>query len=123
MNPFKLLSSCPLCNSTKNKKLYKLKFTNVFQCKDCGFKFLNPCLDEEAMKSVYLESDKLSDFEEYHEGYYEYDCLREGSRTRKDYELVLKQLNNLIPNHSEKFIYEIGYGHGSFLALARQKGW
>lgn len=120
---FTELNQCPLCGSPHSKKVFLLDDTNVVQCCACGFRWLNPYLNEEMMKKVYQESDSLKDVQEHHENYYEYDCLKKGSKTRRDYEKVLDYLEERFKDVGSKSVFEIGYGNGSLLAFARQRGW
>lgn len=118
----KPLLSCPLCHGQNRKPLYVLEKSTVFRCNSCRLAYLDPCLDPAAMAELYQSSDSLKSMHDFHEGYYEYGSLEEDSKTLKEFCQGLDAVERVFGGTSKK-LFEVGYGNGLFLALARQRGW
>ncbi|MBP9865290.1 MAG: class I SAM-dependent methyltransferase [Candidatus Omnitrophica bacterium] len=118
----KVLSACPLCGCDARSRQYALAQTSVFRCKACGLGYLDPCLDPEGMAQIYESSDSLKSLHDFHEGYYEYGSLEEDSKTLREFQHSLDAVECRVQG-AQKKIFEVGYGNGLFLALARKRGW
>ena len=74
------------------------------------------------MIAAYESSDSLQSFHEFHGSYYEYGDLNQKSQTLQDFEKILNLLDRSVAR-PEKKLYEVGFGNGLFLALAKSRGW
>lgn len=99
--------------------LFKIAKTCVYQCA-CGHKYIDPSLDARSMMEIYRSSEQLKQINPALEHYYEYEILKPGTRTHRDYEQVLKETESAA---NGKELLEIGCGRGSFLKFARERGW
>lgn len=121
----KSLDGCPLCHSGNSRKWYDFNPIHVFECRDCSFQYLNPCLDGESMAASYETEESLSALNDFYEGYYDYGSLDKDSGTLRE----IKQCLNVLDSHyagpkgGPKKLFEIGAGNGFFLAAAKQNGW
>ena len=70
------LPLCPACRSGNRKLLFIVPETRVYGCSSCGLRYLDPCLDPEAMKGAYESEESLKSMHDFHEGYYEYGDLK-----------------------------------------------
>lgn len=59
----------------------------------------------------------------FHEGYYDYGNLKQPSQTRSEFTKALEALEAAIPAAPTRSIFDIGYGNGFFLAIAKSRGW
>ena len=114
--------NCPVCRSNIRKILFKIKESTVHECRDCGLRYLDPCLSPDAMESAYESNDTLKNFHEFHEGYYDYGDLETPSKTLHDFEQGLSLLEKERGN-TERTLLDVGFGNGLFLALAKKRGW
>lgn len=115
------LSICPACRSDLRRKVYGLRETMLYQCGACGLRYIDPCLDPEAMKQVYESNQSLSAMHAFHEGYYDYGDLKKPSRTLLDFQRGISLLERGLSRKGK--ILDVGYGNGFFLAAARERGW
>lgn len=116
------LSQCPVCGEKSRHSLFPIKGSAVFECCSCRLKYLDPCLSLESMKSAYESEDTLTEFHDFHEGYYDYGDLKTETRTLSDFKRALKLLEGCVGG-SSRSILDVGFGTGLFLALAKQRGW
>jgi len=75
------------------------------------------------MEQAYESHETLSQFHDFHEGYYDYGSLSEKSQTRTEFERGLQLLERHLGFAPGKKILDVGFGNGFFLALAKQRGW
>ena len=115
------LPQCPACRSSKRDLLFKVPDTQVYGCSSCGLRYLDPCLDPEAMKDAYESEDSLKSMHDFHEGYYEYGDLNTPSQTLHDFQRGLDLLEKACPQKGR--ILDVGFGNGLFLAAAKKRGW
>lgn len=114
------LKHCPACGEMdKRRRLFEMGQFDLIRC-GCGHRFIDPCLHEDTMVEVYKTPENLRSFDPAHEHYYEYESLSDGSRTLKDYQEALKQLQ-LLGEKGE--LLEVGCGTGAFVQYAYQNGW
>jgi len=118
----KKMPHCLLCGGSRRRKEYSLKLSAVYRCQDCNLAYLDPCLDPEGMAALYQSSESLKSMHDFHEGYYEYGRLDQETKTLREFRQGLEAVEKVIPDAGKK-IFEVGYGNGLFLALARQRGW
>ena len=74
------------------------------------------------MIAAYESTDALKSFHQFHGRYYEYGDLDRRTRTVEDFEKILNFLEENVKG-SERSLYEVGFGNGLFLALAKRRGW
>ena len=120
------IKKCPACCGVARKKLFKIKYSNVYKCLQCGLRYLDPCLSSEAMSDAYKSDQTLQKFHNFYDGYYEYGDIDKPSKTRDDFENALKRLESLMNSEDSgqsKKVLDVGYGNGFFLGLARKRGW
>ncbi len=117
------LGACPLCHSKERVLIFPTKETVCYSCSECNLRYLDPCLGADSMVDAYQSSDQLKEMHSYHDGYYEYGDLNKKTKTRDEFETELKRLEKHSPSFVDKSIYEVGYGNGFFLALAKSRGW
>ncbi len=118
----KPLSECPLCGGRERHFRYPVEGSSVYGCVRCGLSYLDPCLDPAAMARAYESSESLKTFHDFHEGYYEYGSLNEESQTVNEFRRGLEILEQESPSR-ERRLFEVGFGNGLFLALAKRRGW
>ncbi len=116
-NDQSFLEECPICESKKLKRDYEFEDFYVLTCKDCKNSWRSNMYNEEKIEEIYC----IDDYEE--NPYFSYDLesvknLKNNRFTnyRKALELAKHQ------NHSGKLL-DIGCGHGTFLAMAKEYGW
>ncbi|HTL48793.1 MAG TPA: class I SAM-dependent methyltransferase [Verrucomicrobiae bacterium] len=117
----KKLDACPLCGGRERKHLYELEHTQVYKCA-CGLSYLDPCLDPAGMAAAYESSETLKALNEFHDGYYEYGSLDTETKTLQEFNASL----GLLEKHGggcARRLFEVGFGNGLFLALAKKRGW
>ena len=111
---------CPACRGESGHRfLYHLRSFDVFEC-PCGLKFIDPSLDEKSMMEIYQSSEALQKINPTLEHYYEYESLHPQTKTYRDY---TRALETVAKDQSGREILEVGCGRGSFLKVAREKGW
>ncbi|MCM8776274.1 MAG: class I SAM-dependent methyltransferase [Candidatus Omnitrophica bacterium] len=117
---FVTMTECPLCSKRSAvKELYDLGRFKVYRCA-CGHKFISPGLDARSMASIYQSSATLAKINPALGKYYEYDSLNPNTKTYQDYDLALRKL----AHHAlGRDLLEIGCGTGTFLHVARARGW
>lgn len=123
---FQVLSQCPVCQGSGRKARYRIKQSIVYQCIECWLKYLDPCLSAHAMRSAYESEQSLMSYHAFHQGYYGYGDLSKPSKTLREYAHGLDLLENILDVRylSRKgTIFDVGFGSGLFLALARKRGW
>jgi len=114
------LGCCPVCKTkTPHTPLYQLQKFKVYQCR-CGVKFIDPSLSGESMMEIYRSSEDLRAINTTLEHYYEYETLKPGTKTYRDYSQALKALAGLTAGRE---LLEVGCGSGSFLKVAKEHGW
>ena len=118
------LNQCPVCAGRERKCLFPIPRTAVYECRNCGLRYIDPCLSPESMQTAYESDETLMNFHSFHEGYYSYGNLATESKTLKDFRTTLAKLEQLIPEMSDgRRIFDVGFGNGFFLAVAKQRGW
>ncbi|MBI3313352.1 MAG: methyltransferase domain-containing protein [Candidatus Omnitrophica bacterium] len=117
------LRQCPVCRSKQRKRCFPISQSEVFECMDCGLRYLDPCLSPSAMSEAYESNESLKQLHDFHEGYYDYGDLTKQSKTRRDFERSLAWMESRLSGSPAKSILDIGYGNGFFLALAKERGW
>ncbi len=116
----KTFAACPLCAGTDWWPLYELGVLKIRRCRDCGLKFLNPCLMPEEQKMIFSSPEmllKVSDFfSDYHD-----DSSWTTPKTAAIFESAIQQLEKLYPSKGR--ILDVGCGKGAFLIQAKARGW
>jgi len=103
------MRACPYCGSQRTRKWYVYAGNAVSRCTDCDLIFRQDRGIEQQWVEYY-RSHYFRDFKKEQE-----ELLREGI-----YEEALRNLERCTTKGS---LFDIGAGSGTFLAMARQKGW
>lgn len=117
------LEQCPACRCQNRIKLFSIPDSSVMQCRNCGLRYLDPCLSPSAMAGTYQSSETLTSLHRFHASYYDYGNLNLKSKTREDFIRGLGMIESFLSVGSSRKILDVGYGNGFFLALAKQRGW
>jgi len=120
---FETVSECPLCSSKGGRELFKLDGLRFNQCLNCRFRYMNPALTEEGMGLLYKNSHILSQVNPALENYYEVEAGKTKGQTREDYLKVLEYAEGSFSSDDKLRLFEVGFGSGSFLLEARDRGW
>ncbi len=117
------LSHCPACGSDARKALVFVQKSQLFECRNCQLRYLDPCLSADDMAAAYESSESLIKFHDFHADYYNYGDTERPSVTRKEFLKGLDLVESVLPDRMPRSILDVGYGNGFFLALARRRGW
>ena len=119
-----VLNHCPVCGGAERKTLYPIPRSTVYQCRSCHLRYIDPCLSPDSMQSAYESDESLTKLHQFHDGYYDYGDLKVASKTLSDFKQALALLEkNLSGSDTSRTIFDVGYGNGLFLGLAKEQGW
>ena len=109
---------CNLCGSDNTNLLYTKDSFKIVICKNCGLVYINPRLDSKTLDQLYNKDNK--DFDDQHFktniNYY--------INTKKDDKKTFERRLNLIQKYKKQGkLLDIGCSIGTFLDIARKKGW
>ncbi|MBI4970694.1 MAG: class I SAM-dependent methyltransferase [Candidatus Omnitrophica bacterium] len=112
---------CPACSGGNWSKLFSFRQIHVYQCLECGLKFLNPCLNELSTAAIYQTSDSLKEVNPLLEHYYEESPEKIWAGiTGRDFQKALEWLTSRV---SGRNILDVASGNGIFLGYAKKQGW
>ena len=111
---------CPLCCGSREKLLCQVGILRVRRCADCGMMFLNPYLKPAQMKKIFSSPELLRQVSRFCADYYE-STKWKTSKTLSIYQSVLREIGSF--SSSPGKLMDIGCGKGTFLELAKEKGW
>lgn len=124
------LLQCPLCKANERRRLFPVpvhqnasvsgQTITLYECKNCGLRYFDPCLTPEGMGAIYESSEDLSQRCSAHQTYYEYGDLNSETKTARDYTRGVMLLEK---ENKPGSLFEVGYGSGLFLAIAKARGW
>jgi 2-polyprenyl-3-methyl-5-hydroxy-6-metoxy-1,4-benzoquinol methylase len=109
---------CSVCGSSNCGKLYDVKGFAIVQCKDCGFVFVNPRIENSDLQKIYADHYFTNTGEGY--GYQNYELT---SHLRvKTFEKWISEIEPFL-SKSNGPVLDVGCASGYFLELMRSKGW
>ena len=116
-NSISFLKQCPICQSENLKRDYEFEEFYVLTCKSCKNSWRSNMYDEEKIEEIYC----IDDYEENPYFSYNLESVKNLKNNRfKNYQKALKIVKD--QNLSGKLL-DIGCGHGTFLAMAKEYGW
>jgi len=111
-------NNCLLCNFPGRQKIVKvINEYNFKRCKNCGLIYLEPQIDDSALKDIYSEKYFHS---QHPEGYGDF-VARKDDVINYRLKAIMDLINNIKPNKGK--LLEIGCALGYFLELAQDSGW
>lgn len=113
-------NACPLCGGKNWKLLYPLGVLKVHQCNDCSMMFLNPCLMPEEQKMIFSSKEFLTKVSSFFADYYE-DSSWVTPKTSAIYTSAIEAAEAITPSKGKWL--DVGCGKGSFLTIAKSRGW
>lgn len=108
-------TGCPLCGSSKISIIHSFSPFHVFACLDCGLRYLNPRLREEAMLRTYRDETYFTG--EEGTGYESY--LDQEESLRLTFRRFIRALG--ASGIASGRLLEVGCGYGFFLDEARHR--
>ncbi|MFA6600689.1 MAG: class I SAM-dependent methyltransferase [Candidatus Omnitrophota bacterium] len=117
------LQFCPACAGEDRRHCFDVAGTKLYECAGCHLRFLDPCFSPETTAQAYESTASLMELHGFHEGYYDYGDLGRASATKKEFESALERLEGFLGADPGRRLFDVGYGNGFFLALARQRKW
>lgn len=114
------LTQCPLCGGTLWRPLFKVKVLTVHRCQQCQLMFLNPCLKPERMKYIFSSPELLQRVSSFFADYHDPKTWNT-PRTLSIHRSVLQTIEKAGLRNGK--LLDIGCGKGTFLRLAKERGW
>ena len=110
---------CVLCGSEKLPPLYDLKELNIRRCEECGLVFNAISLETDLDLRSYYSSSYYDERKEY------YDDTAAESKAHQDKMESFHVGLDLLEKHrpSRGRMVDVGCGFGTFLSLAKSRGW
>ncbi|MEO0479325.1 MAG: class I SAM-dependent methyltransferase [Planctomycetota bacterium] len=115
------IESCQLCGQTEFTEMFRDEPYSVRICKDCGFVYVTPRLDDEALKEVYgatyWESDKPRE-----QGYANY--AADADLYLKTFRRRARLVERFLPGYGNRSarILDVGCAAGFFLQVMHERG-
>ena len=107
------LGRCPLCSGDERTRLFEIKDSSVYECRECRLRYIDPCLSPDSMKLAYESDESLMNFHRFHDGYYDYGNLETESKTLADFKHALGLLEkHLLKLRPTRMIFDVGFGNG-----------
>lgn len=116
------LRCCPVCGDGDRRRLFELNPYTVFECRDCGLRYIDPCLSPDGMRDLYSSTKNLVAVNAFHASYYDYSSLDSRTGTVREFEYALDIAAEGLGT-SPRSVFDAGCGNGLFLAVAKRKGW
>ncbi|MBI5233912.1 MAG: class I SAM-dependent methyltransferase [Deltaproteobacteria bacterium] len=113
------MTDCLLCASNSHERLFSGSFGSVFKCADCGLVYLKG-IGQEGLKDIY-SSGYFLDREEY---FFKDGVVDTGGRESahvKDFREGLEWLSLYVRPPGR--LLDVGCATGSFISIAKEKGW
>ena len=112
---------CPVCGAREARLLFRLGGPQVWRCLSCGMQYLDPYPRDEVMARFHQLHDRSALLNPMLARYHEAVAMdAPESRTTRAYAKVLDALARSVKPGD---LLDLGCGTGTFLALARQRGW
>lgn len=112
--------TCPLCSGKNWASLYELGVLKVYKCRDCSMMFLNPCLMPEEQKMIFSSKEFLTKVSGFFADYHD-DSSWTTPKTSAAYASALEAAEAIVPSRGKWL--DVGCGKGSFLTIAKSRGW
>jgi len=110
---------CRICGQENARLLYALDFSDVMRCPGCGVAFLHPLPPWEVTKDIYDQGDSYFTGNPVYFGL-EGEGRGEDDPAIADYHKALEELARAAPGRA---LLDVGCAAGTFLDIARKKGW
>lgn len=103
---------CPICERDETELLFNKDSLSVVACKTCRLRYVNPRVDRQTLE------------EGYSEAYYPPDKVERIRTDSMEWLQMSERLTELEKQHHGKGrLLDVGCGIGTFLHLARERGW
>ena len=103
---------CPICERDEAELLFNKDSLSVVTCKQCRLRYVNPRVDRQTLE------------EGYSEAYYPPDKVERIRTDSMEWLQMSERLTELEKQHHGKGrLLDVGCGIGTFLHLARERGW
>ena len=103
---------CPICERDEAELLFNKDSLSVVACKTCRLRYVNPRVDRQTLE------------EGYSEAYYPPDKVERIRTDSMEWLQMSERLTELEKQHHGKGrLLDVGCGIGTFLHLARERGW
>ena len=112
--------SCPVCFHPAFHPLHDLGRVHVFRCGRCRMMFLNPYLKAGSMEKIFSSTEELVKVSPFFQHYFE-ERAWQTPKTAAIYRKCLTELEYCLP--SKGSLLDVGCGRGTFLKLAKDRGW
>lgn len=107
------VGKCPVCNGTEREPFINRFGLEIYRCKHCSHRYLDPCLKFEVAESLYMDDKTASDI---------YTQPLQIAIDRTKYQYGIDLIDQLAPPARDK-IMDLGCGAGVFLQIAEENGW
>ncbi len=107
------INACPVCGLTENTFFLTRFGLDIYRCKNCSHRFLNPRVSFDAAMRIYADDKTASDI---------YTKPLQIKTDEIKYQYGLDMISQLAPPAKNK-IMDIGCGAGVFLKTAHKNGW
>ena len=105
-------TTCSSCGSPRLRRRYRLRHFDVFACDGCTMRFRHPQPSAAELRAMYEDP-------RYHESAY----FHEPGARSPELRIFRRGLADLAALVSPGRLLDVGCARGSFLALARERGW
>ena len=104
--------NCPICEEDKAERLFDKDALSVVVCKRCRLRYVNPRINRQTLEAAYTET------------YYPPDKVERIRTDSMEWLQMTERLTELEKQHRSKGrLLDVGCGIGTFLSLARERGW
>ena len=103
---------CPICEEDKTELLFNKDSLSVVTCKQCQLRYVNPRVSRQTLEKGYVET------------YYPPDKMERIHTDGMEWLQMTERLTELEKQCRDKGrLLDVGCGIGTFLHLARERGW
>ena len=103
---------CPICEQDETKPLFDKDSLSVVACRQCRLRYVNPRVNQQTLEKGYIET------------YYPPDKVERIHTDSMEWLQMTERLTELEKRCQDKGrLLDVGCGIGTFLHLARDRGW